>query len=151
MAVKIGMHKTSAEGEMLTIEVDMDRNHYDALKHGVRLRDQLEPYFQLLDDRLLEMNNRIIASNYMVKKLPVEAQMAIHNVIDVLYGRTAGPPADAILKEAHEEVERAKERARILAEENAALQAAVEEAEEQQEQEAVLESGTLRPDDSEDK
>ncbi len=84
--------KTTAEGEQCSFEID-DPTDEDTKK-----------LFKQMDDRLWEMNKRIIAANYLCKKLPAEAQMAIHNMMDVLHGRKPGPSIELIVQEATEEM-----------------------------------------------
>lgn len=105
---KISIFKSSADGEQVNIELELRKDHYEKLAIGESLREQLEPYFRLVDDRLLEMNKRIIASNMLVKQLPVDAQMAVTNVMDVLHGRSMGPPPVKVVDESKREYDEAK-------------------------------------------
>ncbi len=112
MSTKISIFKTTADGEQVNVEIDLTAEHLkqmeprkagDNIIPGKSLRQIFEPCFRLVDDRLFEMNERIMASNVMVKKLPVEGQMAIHNIMEVLHGRSQGPAPAEILEEARRE------------------------------------------------
>ena len=132
MACKISIFKTTADGEQVNIELDVSPEHLkqmeprvvkrpgapDEIVPGKTLREIFAPQFQLADDRLLEMNKRIMASNVLVKKLTPEQQYAVTNVLEVLHGRSSGPAPDQILNEArreHEAAQRALEEAKKLA------------------------------------
>lgn len=116
MSTKISIFKTTADGEQVNVEIDLTAEHLKQMEPtvvravkgseivpGKSLRQIFEPCFRLVDDRLFEMNERIMASNVMVKKLPVEGQMAIHNIMEVLHGRSQGPAPAEILEEARRE------------------------------------------------
>ena len=104
--------KTTADGEQVSIEEDIPA---EALTSGTDLLKELRPYFKLMDDRLWEMNKRIFAGNYLMKKLPPEAQMTIHNLEDVLHGHKPGPSIELIIQEATEELSRQREEAELAA------------------------------------
>lgn len=106
MSVKLSIFKSSADGEQTNIEYTLEKRDYDRMSPhresipdkdnpkvvrvvelpGESLRSILAPYFKLVDDRLLEMNLRIMVAQKMVKDLPPEAQMAFHNLMEVLHG-----------------------------------------------------------------
>lgn len=126
MSTKISIFKTTADGEQVNVEVDLTPDvlkqveptvmraikgsgAQDQIVPGKSLRQVFAPYFQLVDDRLLEMNTRIMASNVLVKKLSPEAQYAVTNIFEVLHGRSRGPAPEAILEEARREHQAAKE------------------------------------------
>ena len=108
MSVKLQIIKVTADGEQVSIEANLERRDFEAIDKGVSLRAIFDPYFLLIDDRLLEMNKRIMAMNYMVKKLPVEAQVAINSIWDVLHGKVPGPAIDHILIDAKAEYDAAR-------------------------------------------
>lgn len=119
MATKISIFKTTADGEQVNVEIDLTNEHLAQMKPTTRkdgqgnseivpaksLRQVFDHAFQLVDDRLLEMNKRIMASNVLVKKLSPEAQYAVTNIFEVLHGRSQGPAPEAILEEARRERE----------------------------------------------
>lgn len=78
---KVSLFKSTADGEQLNYEFDLEA------APGDDLREKLDPYFQLVDDRLLEMNLRILVSNVMVAKLEPQLQVAFHSVMEVLHGQ----------------------------------------------------------------
>lgn len=83
---KVSLFKSTADGEQLNYEFDLEA------APGDDLREKLDPYFQLVDDRLLEMNLRIMVGNKLVSHLPPEAQVAIHNVMEVMHGQKPTMP-----------------------------------------------------------
>lgn len=95
---KLLIGKQTGDGESCSIEIDLD-------KEGERL----DEYFDLLDKRLHTMNQRTIAGDYMCKKLPAEAQMAIHSMMDILHGRKPGPSVQLVVEEAVEEILKQRE------------------------------------------
>jgi hypothetical protein len=117
MATKISIFKTTADGEQVNVEIELTQEHLKQMEPTVRkyspgpgkpveteivpgksLRDLFGPCFQLVDDRLLEMNNRIMASNVLVKKLSPEGRYAVTNIMEVLTGRSRGPAPEEILR-----------------------------------------------------
>ena len=87
MSVKISIFKSTADGEQLNQEYNVDKHEFARMEKGETLREIFAPYLKFADQRLLECNLRIIIANKMVKALPVEAQMAVHNVMEVLHGQ----------------------------------------------------------------
>lgn len=116
--MKFTIIKVSADGEQISAEVHLDKDmlnlHRGQLNKGsvvrVHLREQLAPLFDLVDARLLEMNHRVMASNYLIQKLPPEAMIAVSNVMDVLHGKTPGPAVEAIVDQAKAEVAAQREK-----------------------------------------
>lgn len=114
---KIQIIKVTADGEQTMVEGDFSPepdtliNHppIGASKHGTvetikgrPMLEQLDPYFKLMDDRLFEMNNRILASNELVRRLSPDAQMAVHHVCEVLMGQAPKSDIAKIVKEGQE-------------------------------------------------
>jgi len=93
---KIIIGKSTGDGEMVNVELDLTRDHFLALKQGVSLHTQFQPFYQMLDDRMFEMNQRILASSYLVKKLPKEARTAFNDVVDVFHGKAGAAREDAL-------------------------------------------------------
>ena len=120
-AMKVVIHKVSADGEQVSIEVPVDRTVVDQhVAHKTHLRESpfIAAAFDLIDARLLEMNKRIMASNVLVRKLPADAQFALNNVLDVLHGKAGGPATEEILAQAKAEAEAQQvEMERLAAEE----------------------------------
>lgn len=99
---KLSIIKVTADGEQCSIEVEVgldsvptlaDKSEYECLAIHVA------PYFKLMDDRLLEMNERILGSNELVRRLTPEAQMAMHHALDVLMGKAPKQEIDQLVKE----------------------------------------------------
>ena len=124
---KINIIKITADGEQTSIEGDFTPekdhmvstgvDHQMKLVKGRTMLEQLMPYYQLCDDRLFEMNTRILASNELVRRLTPDAQMAVHNVMEVLMGQAPKSDIAKIVKEGQER--RQKELA-VLAEQEKA-------------------------------
>jgi len=107
--MKFTVIKVSADGEQVSVEWVLGEKDIMAHRDGKRhLRETLAPMFDAVDARLLEMNKRIMASNYLVQKLSPEARFAVNNVMDVLHGRTTGPAVEKILEASRAEVEAAR-------------------------------------------
>src|SRR3990167_2405877 len=130
MSAKVTIIKVTADGEQLSVEINLEKRDYDAMLStsrrvpdhsatggyrlfrrllcrrrrteiipGKSLRQILTPYFHLMDQRLIEMNPRIIQSNYLVSKLSSDAKIAVHNILEVLHGRRTGPLLEQIQAE----------------------------------------------------
>lgn len=103
--MKLTIIKVTADGEQCSIEYNIGGDEVKAHRAGKQhLREALAPAFDLIDARLLEMNKRIMAANYLVTKLTPEARFAVNNVMDVLHGRSAGPATEEILEASRKEV-----------------------------------------------
>ncbi len=99
---KLNIIKVTADGEQCSIDVEVSpesiprrlgKSHYEDLVAHVA------PYYKLMDERLLEMNERILGSNELVRRLPPEAQVAMHHALDVLMGRAPKSEIDQLVKE----------------------------------------------------
>lgn len=119
MNVKLNVIKGTADGEQVSIDAEIG-----GLDLSKPLLEQLHPYFQLMDDRMLEMNKRIIASKWMAKRLTPTEQMHLHEVIEMLHGRKPASIVEQMYQEATEEVDR--QSANAARKEKAALVAAGE-------------------------
>ena len=87
--MKVSIAKMTAEGEQLSVEFDL---HDSALPEGHEDRATLKGVLKFLDERLLEMNLRVINANRKVRELEPKAQIAVHEFMDVLYGRKQQAP-----------------------------------------------------------
>lgn len=103
--IKLGVIKVTAEGEQCNIEAEVGpddilmeegKTFYECLKKT------MEPYFKLMDDRLWEMNKRILGSNELVRRLEPEAQMAVKYVCEVLMGQVPNSDIDKLVKKGQE-------------------------------------------------
>lgn len=127
MNAKVSIIKVTADGEQVSVEIVLDNYVEQRMKEkwvekmrppdeehvgwwkqviitkGETLDQILEPFFRLMDDRLIEMNHRVMKSNFLAKKLSPDAQYALHTVFEVLHGRQAGPPMEQVIKESQEE------------------------------------------------
>ena len=93
---KINIIKITADGEQTSIEGEFTPDSDKSML------EQLMPYYQLCDDRLFEMNTRILASNELVRRLAPDAQHAVHNVMEVLMGQAPKSDINKIVKEGQE-------------------------------------------------
>ena len=109
MKVKLGIIKATAEGEQVNVEGELDTDQHEITRET--LQKEFEPFFGLIDDRLREMNMRVIASNHLVKRMPAEAQQAIHNAHDMLYGRAPKEEVKNIFEEVRQEVQENEDKA----------------------------------------
>ena len=121
---KINIIKITADGEQTSIEGEFEPTLSYQVKAidgtvttvpGKPLLEQLLPYYQLADDRLFEMNERILASNELVRRLSPDAQMAVHHVCEVLMGQAPKSDIAKLVKEGQQR--REKELAEIAAQE----------------------------------
>ena len=112
---KINIIKITADGEQTSIEGEFEPEKDYRVKHvdgtietkkGRPMLEQLMPYYQLCDDRLFEMNSRILASNELVRRLTPDAQMAVHNVMEVLMGQAPKSDIAQTVKEGQERREK---------------------------------------------
>jgi len=119
--VKVTIIKMVADGEQLSVEWPIPTDWIKLHQQGkMHLADSLRPAFDLIDARLMEMNKRIMAGNYLIQKLPPDAHFAVSNLMDVLHGKASGPAVEAILKERQAELEAAQARAEAAAQEEKA-------------------------------
>ena len=97
--MKIIVNKMVGEGEQFAIEININD---DVLKkEGVEgAQARLSPALALVDARLLELNTRLLNANRLAQKLTPEANAAMRQCVDILWGRQT-PPMDlpAIQKE----------------------------------------------------
>ena len=90
--MKIIVNKMVGEGEQFAIELNIGD---DILKkegmEGAQAR--LSPALALVDARLLELNTRLLNANRMAQTLTPEANAAMRQCVDILWGRQT-PPMD---------------------------------------------------------
>ena len=90
--MKIAIQKTVGDlGEVWMVEVPVDAGILKGEDPVVALKAKLAPALRVLDDRLLDLNLRLLNRNKMAQSLGPEANMAIHQVVQVMYGRASGP------------------------------------------------------------
>lgn len=122
MNAKITIIQVTADGEQVSVDYNMDKHDYDRLlpkrrsvadakmPHGYRdeivpgetIRQILDPYFKLMDERRFEINKRVQAANYYQKqlsKLSPEAHQMVTEIWEILHGRRQGPALDAVLEQ----------------------------------------------------
>ena len=90
--MKIIVNKMVGEGEQFAIEVNI--NDDTLAKSGVEwAQARLAPALALVDARLLELNTRLLNANRMAQTLTPEANAAMRQCVDILWGRQT-PPMD---------------------------------------------------------
>jgi hypothetical protein len=106
MSAKVSIFKSTMDGEQVNIEFNIDKKEFETMKQrGTRFRSYLDPFFRLADDRLLEMNLRIMITQRAVKALSPDVQVAWHQLMGVLHGQQPSDPMyRSILQEAIQEV-----------------------------------------------
>lgn len=100
--IKLGIIRVTAEGEQCNIEAEVSPNDIvvpEGKTFDEALHDTMAPYFKLLDDRLWEMNCRIMASNELDRSLEPEARMAVRHVCEVLMGQVPRSDIDKLVKQ----------------------------------------------------
>lgn len=115
MSAKFSILRVVGEGEQINVEVNVPAKQLEAgpeaVHHWLR-RAVYEP----LDIRLSENSRRILDAMGYAKNLPQEAQIAVKQVIDMIYGRAqALPPVPKEVLEADAQAVEA-EKARLAAE-----------------------------------
>ena len=97
--MKIIVNKMVGEGEQFAIEVNINDDTLAKLGVGWA-QASLAPALALVDARLLDLNTRLLNANRMAQTLTPEANAAMRQCVDILWGRQS-PPMDlpAIQKE----------------------------------------------------
>lgn len=116
MSAKFQIIAVTSDGEQISIEYTLEKRDYERLEKGERLHNILAPYFQLKDDRLLEVNRRVQAVGYYQKKLAKlspEAYNMVNEIWDILHGRRPGPAVDEVVERDRLETLAAIEAARL--------------------------------------
>jgi len=105
MSVKYSLFKTTADGEQLNIEINPTNQELQQLAKGVPARVLFDTHFRVADDRMREMNIRILLAQTALKSYPPEVQVAFHNVMAILHGsKPTDPQYEKILLEAIQSV-----------------------------------------------
>lgn len=122
MSAKITIIQVTADGEQVSVEYNVDKRDYEVmlpkrLRHpdpsapqgfrdeivpGQTLRQILDPYFKLLDERKFEINKRVQAANYYQKKLAKlspETFGLVNEIWDILHGRRQQAALDEVLEQ----------------------------------------------------
>lgn len=89
---KVVITKSMSQDEQLQCEVCADT------KEGLRLR--LTDALEILDARLVQQGERVIAAMTNVKRLPVAAQQAVNACMGILFGRPGAQQEFAVAEEA---------------------------------------------------
>lgn len=91
--MKIVIQKTVGDlGETWMVEVPLERVKADTEEQVVaQIKNRLDPALRVMDDRLLNLNLRLLNRNAMARKLAPEANEALNQVVQMMYGRRQGP------------------------------------------------------------
>ena len=90
--MKIVINKLVGDlGEQWSVEVPVPNDVLKASDPVAALKVLTAPALRAVDDRLLELNMRLLDSNRMAQGLTPEANMALRQVVEVLYGRRVAP------------------------------------------------------------
>ena len=90
--MKIVVQKTVGDlGETWMVEIPVDGGLRKSDDPVTAIKAKIDPVFRVMDDRLLEINMRLLNRNAVARKLGPEANMALHQTVEVMYGRRQGP------------------------------------------------------------
>ena len=112
--MKVTIQKATGEGEYISVEAQIPG---DVLKMNdkVRLRGYLSMGIDLIDDRLFEMNRRVLFANELVRQQTPEVQFVIHSILEGMHGvlYRGNQPTAQVGKEVEESVKAQVEGARV--------------------------------------
>lgn len=102
--MKITIQKIVGDlGETWMIEVPVSSDVLRSRDPVVGIKAHTETALRVIDDRLLEMNLRILARNKIAQKLTPEALLALNQTIQIMYGIAADPSARRVMQDVREE------------------------------------------------
>lgn len=87
--MKIMVQKAVGDQETWGLEVNVSEDTLtkNAEKAREYIQARMNPALKVIDERLAVLGERVVASNRMAAALPGEAQIALHQVIEVMFGR----------------------------------------------------------------
>ncbi len=98
--MKVTIHKVSGDGETLIIEEE-----FITPEEINKAHEKMAVAFRLADDRLMEINLRIMTMRFFNQSMKPETQMELHTLMEVLHGAQLSDPSyRGILLEAIEKV-----------------------------------------------
>lgn len=99
--MKIVVNKLVGDlGEQWAIEVPVSNEVLKSKDPVAGITAALAPALRVVDNRLLEMNTRILARNVMASSLSPEALMVLNQTVQIMYGVQAGDRSVAARQEA---------------------------------------------------
>lgn len=127
MSAEITIIQVTADGEQVSVKYNMDKRDYErmlpyktrqvvegkvveGIAPGETVRQILEPYFKLADERRYEINKRVQAANYYQRKLAKlspEAFQMVNEIWEILHGRRPEQALDDVLEQDRLEREKA--------------------------------------------
>ena len=94
--MKIVINKLVADlGEQWSIEIPVPNDILKAQDPVAGIKAIVAPAMRAMDDRLMEMNMRLLDSNKMAQSLTPEANLALRQVVQVMYGARTNPETQA--------------------------------------------------------
>ena len=94
--MKIVINKLVADlGEQWSIEIPVPNDVLKAQDPVAGIKAIVAPAMRAMDDRLMEMNMRLLDSNKMAQSLTPEANLALRQVVQVMYGARTNPETQA--------------------------------------------------------
>ena len=94
--MKIVINKLVADlGEQWSIEIPVPNDVLKAQDPVAGIKAIVAPAMRTMDDRLMEMNMRLLDSNKMAQSLTPEANLALRQVVQVMYGARTNPETQA--------------------------------------------------------
>lgn len=101
--MKIAIQKVVGDmGEVWMIEVPVDANTLKAPDPVAAIKAKIGDVLRVADDRLMEINLRLMEHNRLAQALSPEGLLAVRQCVQIMYGRNQAPdvnerttPADA--------------------------------------------------------
>ena len=90
--MKIVINKLVGDlGEQWSIEVPVGNELLKSPEPVAAIKANLGSVLRVVDDRLLELNMRLLDSNRMAQTLTPEAMLALRQTVEVMYGSRVAP------------------------------------------------------------
>ena len=78
-------------GEQWALEIPVGHDVLKARDPVAAIKAQAAPILRVVDDRLLELNMRLLDSNRLAQSLTPEALLALRQTVEIMYGRRVAP------------------------------------------------------------
>lgn len=103
--MKIVVNKLVGDlGEQWALEFQVGNDILHSKDPVGAIKEAMYAVLRAIDDRLLEMNLRIMAKNKMAQSLTPEALMALNQTVQIMYGIQTDPSAQAVRQAVEKEV-----------------------------------------------
>ena len=91
--MKIAIQKLVGDlGETWMVEIPVTNDILHSKDPVVGIKASAAAALRVMDDRLYDLNKRLLAGNAQAQKLTPEAKLALGQVIEIMYGRRQGGP-----------------------------------------------------------